>query len=375
MQRLFRIGMLVFALFSAGVANAAFVIDYTGSDKGDDSEPSSAPITKKKLLLDKSVNWAVFVGSCRDVSIPGSGLEIPLGVAFKMILPDGWKVYADDDVNLDGIQLTWKNGDIWTKLIADAAERNKIRVLIDCSKEEISFSASPDLGLMANAAENKVDSIGEIPEASLPPPAPVATVTAEPYSATGANQKNNSGDNNFPPQSIEPYGNETIHSFMTRYAKLNDFDRVVYRTQNINKIAQSTIEVGDSKKPFNLSSSLRERSLLALTATDSLNSAKVLVVTDEPKLGNRVLKVFSVNEGLLSENATRLSSIYGLAIGSTNQWPIDTDYRVQYSYDIVVTDALDAFTQLFKAYPVQARIIQGGNNMTVVKRTTSNRQE
>lgn len=361
--------LLVFVSFISTMTYAGFAIDHTGSDQ---SEQGGA-VTKKKLLLDKSVVWARFLGNCSDASIQGSGLDVPMSFALKMILPTGWKVYSDDDVSLEGIHLTWKRGDLWTKLLSDVAEKNKIRITIDCNVQELSLAGSPDLGSLAETGGNTA-SFESIPQ---PDPEPAASVSL-PAETIGAVAGSSAQSAQSRIQTLTPFTGESVYLFMNRYAELQQFDRVVYRIRDINKKVNLKIDeykrAGDSDKSFSLGEALASKGLIALNAKDVFTGRDVLVVTDEMGLNNRQLRVFRVDEGALSINAVKLATIYSLTIGSSNQWPLETDYNIKFRYDIVIADSLDAFSQLFKSYPVQAQIIHGGTAMTVVKRTTANRQ-
>lgn len=359
------------SMLGAITANAALVLDYSSTD----AEQHSAKISDSStLLLNNDFQWATLIGKCEVTKLVGSARNVSFANGLKMIIPRGWKVFADDGIVFEDKTLSWASGDIWTDVLARFAENEAYQVKIDCSTKEIQISGSPDLGSLASRdLENNFDNLAELEKTGHANGSEVLQKEpAVPKSSSNPSPQEKVSSSN----QLIPYTGETIYSFMNRYAVANGFGRVVYRTRDINKIGTTKIEpkswLGDTSK-FNLDLALDSKGLIALTGSDAATKENVIIVTDEKQLQNRAVRVFSVNEQLLSTNSLKLASIYGLNFGPSNEWPIDADYKVPFVYDIVITDALDAFSQLFKQFPVQARLIQGGNSMTVVKRSTGKR--
>lgn len=359
-------------------ASAALVIDYSGSETRSANVNSIGEPNKKILLLDQSVEWAEIVGieKCgANLLVSGSGVDVPLSMALRMLTPQGWKVFADDDVPLESSVVTWRTGITWTRVIAEAAEANKFRVVINCNTREMSFKSAPDLGSLADIQPISGDGIGKLPEADLkiePEIAPLPEINS------GKQAKMNSGSNKLHteiPQinsGPEPMA-ESLQSYFQRYADNFGYSRVAFRikTESLDSLLRKSAISGKAKSFTDV---LRVNNLIQLNATDVVSNESVMVITSDIRAkGSDSLLVFHVTPGMLSENSIQLAKAIGWKVGAENLWPLDVDYKVSYGYDIVMIDPVDAFSELFGKYPIQAQLVIGSKVVSVVKRNSPNR--
>lgn len=370
----------------AGAANAALVLDYTGGKTGDghktevsDSRFNGEP---KKLLLDNSIQWATFLDSekCIEKPVNGSGTNLPLSTALKILTPNGWRVYADDDVDLSMALVGWRNGAMWTRIISDAAEKHKFKVTFNCSSKEVTFKSSPSLGVLHS--EDNFDSFGEglIPT-EVAPTNEATTFASGPIYA--GNPSGNPVDvrlGSAPSASKagepSPLQNETLSQYVSRYADHYGYSRVAYRLKKTNGDSVMRLRVASGNKSGTFSEFLQHHKLMVVNGVDASSNVSVLILTDDSTAtGRGDLLVFAVKQGFVSENAVALANATGLSIGEDNVWPnLGVDYKVPYGYDIVMTEPVDGFMELFAKYPLQAQMVMGTKTVFVVKRNSPNRK-
>lgn len=350
---------------------ADFSIDYTGEKTKVKvlQEPQVVAGNSKKLLLDNSIQYVGMQGKCDGEKVFGSGNSVELPSAMRMILPSGWKVFADEGAALDAVLLTWRDGDEWVKVISQTAEKYKFRADISCAEKTLTFHPAPNRGIYSEKESVELADIQQ-------PTSSRANLLSD--TGTKATTSTNAVASAVAPaeQSLEPRDRESINAFSERYASAYGYNRVAYKVANISKVINGEIDPKGSRKSkdsFDFSTSLQKQKLYKVDAIDGISGAKVLVITDSISEASSSPLVFNVSKGFLSNNALELARMLGKTIGDTNYWPIDEDYKVPFAYDIVGSTGIDLFLELFKSFPVQAQFVAGQKVIDVVKRDTANR--
>lgn len=365
------VAVLSFMLITS-MANAALVIDYTGSrDEGETlaQGPGSPVVQKasKTLLFDNSVEWATVIGTCENIRMSSGVDQLSLASALKIFLPAGWKVYANDDLSFEGLTLSWKAGDLWTSVIAESAKNQKFTATIDCASKTLSLSTAPNLGVLAGT-NGDFDVIPLNEQNSM-----IGTQSQSKFPVVRS----------APGETISPNLKESIQSYSDRVAMSSGYSRVAYRIvdQPINNLLRSPIEKNPDT-PFDFNRAYASYGLTTLNGTDAITGETVMIVTNDSAVtGHGNVFVFPVVAGMLSENAMEVARVLGwnlqgseAAHDASQIWPLDVDYRVPFSFDIVYTEPVDAFSQLFARYPVQGQLILASKSVHVVKRNTPNRE-
>lgn len=93
-----------------------------------------------------------------------------------------------------------------------------------------------------------------------------------------------------------------------------------------------------------------------------------LVMTDRDFKMWEDLRVYEVAPTTLSENAIRLAEFYNWNADPMTSWRLDTDYTIVAPYKIVVSDVRQAFTRIFEAYPVKAKLVGSSQTALFVNR-------
>lgn len=351
---------------------AAFDIDYTGDKSKVVAQPiTTTPTVTKNLLLDNSVQFVVMHGKCEDDKVFGSGNAVELPSAMRMILPAGWRVFADEGTSLDTVLLTWRDGDLWTKLISQTVEKYKFKAEISCADKTLTFHPAPNRGIYSER-----DSI-ELGELQSPQPSTQTNISSNSLPEHSDTNKVVSQTNSTVAlSSLDPVSGETINAYAERYASAIGYQRVAFKVSNISKIINGEIDpakLRKSKEHFDFQTALNKQKLFMADGVDGVSGAKVLVVTDTVSNVDVGYMVFKVSRGMLSDNALELARVLGKSIGDTNVWPMDDDFKIPFSYDIVGVTGIDLFMELFKSHPVQAQFLAGQKVIYVVSRDTANR--
>lgn len=373
---MFKSTLIVLLIAFCQMSEASFNIDYGNASSQSSSAAAEPARPTKKLLLDNSIQWLTIQGTCESNRIIGDSPGVSLPMAIRTILPPGWRVYADEGLSLDSVEVSWADGELWTKAIGRAAEIHRVKVEINCLDKTVTFHPSPALGVYS--VGNNIEAIGDL----APPIQSTKQQASVEVQGTVQSPKVQQA-NTVSSFHNEPYANETIQNYLNRYSQSQGFDRVVFdiKTHNLTEIIRSQISVEDSKNGFELEKSLAKKGLVIASARDMISNQSALVLSDNSGVKNHELFVFPVNEGMLSNNAIKLASAWGWTIAKNQEqqsyddklWPLDVDYRIPFDYDIVMADAFEGFQALFAKYPIQAQLVPSRKTLFVVKRNSANR--
>lgn len=361
-MNLFKIISIVSLFSVATVSHAGLQVDYGGKKELAPQQQTTSdmqPSNSKKLLLDNSVVNFQQSGKCDSEKVYGSGSGVELSQAIKLILPNGWRVYADEGANYDKVQLSWVSGEEFSSVVRKMADGYQLRTEFNCAEKTVSIHPSQSRGIFAG--NSNVDLSESIKPFKVAEAQPSVTQTNSLQAKTTTSLS----------ASVDPMQGESIATFIERYAVNNGYSRVAVKGRSVTKKIQNQLEFS---APFNMDAALKKSGLYLTEGLDGVSNERVLVVSEiSYEKGSRLL-VFPVQKGFLSRNAENLAQMTGKTIGDNDRWEFDEDYEIPFSYDIVGDNALDLFMALFAAYPVQAQFVVGQKSVHVVKRETANRQ-
>lgn len=122
--------LAVVAIMLSVQALASFKITYS------EDAPAKKRLKDSVLLLNNATDFLVEVGSGVAAGVPGDAKRVPIGDAFMLLTPPGWRAY-NNGVELDEMTVDLVSGEPWTRALERAGKDHDMIFTVDWGRKEI----------------------------------------------------------------------------------------------------------------------------------------------------------------------------------------------------------------------------------------------